>query len=32
LKTIKTPASMKNNYWVVTTTFGDIKIKYIYGL
>jgi len=21
---------MKNNYWVVTTTFGDIKINYIY--
>lgn len=23
---------MENNYWVVTTTFGDIKINYIYGL
>ena len=21
-----------NNYWVATTTFGDIKINYIYGL
>ena len=20
-----------NNYWVTTTTFGDIKINYIYG-
>lgn len=28
----KTQVSMKNNYWVVTTTFGDIKINYIYGL
>ena len=27
---IKTLASMKNNYWIVTTTFGDIKINYIY--
>jgi hypothetical protein len=23
---------MENNYWVTTTTFGDIKINYIYGL
>ena len=22
---------MENNYWVTTTTFGDIKINYIYG-
>jgi hypothetical protein len=22
---------MKNSFWVVTTTFGDIKINYIYG-
>ena len=24
--------AMENNYWVTTTTFGDIKINYIYGL
>jgi len=23
---------MENNYWTTTTTFGDIKINYIYGL
>ena len=23
---------MENSYWVTTTTFGDIKINYIYGL
>jgi hypothetical protein len=28
----ETQLAMKNNYWVVTTTFGDIKINYIYGL
>ena len=23
---------MENNYWTTTTTLGDIKINYIYGL
>lgn len=28
LKTIKTQASMKSNYWTTTTTFGDVEVIY----
>jgi len=32
MNTKETVQVMENNYWVTTTTFGDIKINYIYGL
>jgi hypothetical protein len=28
----ETVQAMENSYWIATTTFGDIKINYIYGL
>ena len=31
MNTKKTVQAMDNNYYTVTTTFGDIKINYIYG-
>ena len=27
----ETQQVMENSYWTTTTTFGDIKINYIYG-
>ena len=30
MNTKETVQVMENNYWVTTTTFGDIKINYIY--
>ena len=32
MNTKETVQVMENNYWTTTTTFGDIKINYIYGL